>query len=85
MTAFPTRSNRLIQYHEFGPAPGGGQRLERTVRYVYYKTGHAANILVKDEWLGTGTAPLQTRSGVVDLRGILCVWSNQDAASLTVR
>jgi len=45
---YPTNNNRLMRYEESVDNGQGGWTLTRTVRYVYYITGHASNIIVKD-------------------------------------
>jgi hypothetical protein len=56
-TGFETNNNRLLWYEEYQPDGLGGWEQDpiRTVRYVYYMTGHVANITVKDEYDGVGT------------------------------
>ncbi len=56
--AFETRNNRLLASREFDAGgPGGAARLRRTVKYVYYTSGDASNITVKDEYLDATATP----------------------------
>jgi len=45
---YPTNNNRLTRYAESVDNGQGGGTVTRTVKYVYYITGHASNIIVKD-------------------------------------
>ena len=45
---YPTNNNRLMRYEESVDNGQGGWTLTRTVKYVYYITGHASNIIIKD-------------------------------------
>ncbi len=60
--AFPTNHNRLLRYDEYV-----GSVVVRTVRYVYYKTGHVSNIIVKDAGDSSyrGLALTYTRGGLL--------------------
>ena len=45
---YDTRNNRLLEYREYEDDGQGGWDELRRVRYVYYETGHVANITIKD-------------------------------------
>ena len=54
--AYPTRNNRLVEYRLYDTS-GQSDVLLRTVSYVYYKTGWASNITIKDEYVDGATSP----------------------------
>ncbi len=64
---YPTHNNRLIECRVYGSDSRQIEHLLRTVRYVYYETGDAANIIVNDEYVDATTSP----AGPND-----CAWYN---------
>jgi len=55
---YPTHHNRLLQYRVYDGDPNEpGTNLLRTVSYIYYKTGWASNITIKDEYVDPATTP----------------------------